>query len=208
MRPWQNCHHFVDAIFTCIFLNESVYISISISLKFVPRGPNYSSSGLACSRPGDKPLSELMMISLLAHMCVTRHKWVKFDKIKDICSSLCKYALIALLYILQRKYFNLFYLHIRLSCSFLVDLCTLKISLFLHLICKRSPQSFCTKALFKIHHIWLRCNSMRTNELKLETYSISQEICTRFLLCCALLWLYIDWFSHIHQAYFTGTVAI
>ena len=37
-------------------------------------------------------------------------------------------------------------------------------------------------------------------------YSISQEICTRFLLCCALLWLYIDWFSHIHQAYFTGTV--
>ena len=39
-------------------------------------------------------------------------------------------------------------------------------------------------------------------------YSISQEICTRFLLCCALLWLCIDWFSHIHQAYFTGTVAI
>ena len=24
-------------------------------------------------------------------------------------------------------------------------------------------------------------------------YSISQEICTRFLLCCALLWLYINW---------------
>ena len=42
----------------------------------------------------------------------------------------------------------------------------------------------------------------------LRTYSISQEICTRFLLCCALLWLYIDWFSHIHQAYFTGTAAI
>ena len=39
-------------------------------------------------------------------------------------------------------------------------------------------------------------------------YSISQEICTRCLLCCALLWLYIAWFSHIHQAYFTGTVAI
>ena len=39
-------------------------------------------------------------------------------------------------------------------------------------------------------------------------YSISQEICTRSLLCFALLWLYIDWFSHIHQAYFTGTVAL
>ena len=40
------------------------------------------------------------------------------------------------------------------------------------------------------------------------SYSISQDICTRFLLCCALLWLYIDWFSDIHQFYFTGTVAI
>ena len=41
-------------------------------------------------------------------------------------------------------------------------------------------------------------------------YSISQEICTRFLLCYVLLWLYPDWFIHIHQhqAYFTGTVAI
>ena len=44
--------------------------------------------------------------------------------------------------------------------------------------------------------------------VSVPTYSISQEICTRFLLCCALLWLYLDWFSHIHQAYFTGTVAI
>ena len=45
-------------------------------------------------------------------------------------------------------------------------------------------------------------------EISIILYSISQEICTRFLLCCALLWLYIDWFSHIHQTYFTGTVAI
>ena len=30
-----------------------------------------------------------------------------------------------------------------------------------------------------------------------RVYSISQEICTRFFLYCALLWLYIDWFSHI-----------
>ena len=51
---------------------------------------------------------------------------------------------------------------------------------------------------------WVICMAIS----KLITYSISQEICTRLLLCCALLWLYIDWFSHIHQAYFTGTVAI
>ena len=50
----------------------------------------------------------------------------------------------------------------------------------------------------QLNAAWFRCSK----------YSISQEMCTWLLLCCALLWLYIDWFSHIHQAYFTGTVAI
>ena len=33
----------------------------------------------------------------------------------------------------------------------------------------------------------------------IRAYGISQEICTRFLLCCALLWLYIDidWFTMV-----------
>ena len=30
---------FADDIFKCIFLNENVWISIKISLKFVPKGP-------------------------------------------------------------------------------------------------------------------------------------------------------------------------
>ena len=67
------------------------------------------------------------------------------------------------------------------------------------------------------HHeinLWLHillnlCWPLNTSvRMRTCMYSISQEICTRFLLCCAFLWLYIDWFSHIHQAYFTGTVAI
>ena len=36
---------------------------------------------------------------------------------------------------------------------------------------------------------------IQTGANKASWYSISQEICTRFLLCCALLWLYIDLFS-------------
>ena len=52
-------------------------------------------------------------------------------------------------------------------------------------------------------------NVVNTNfHIPMAQYSISQEICTRFLLCCALLWLYIDWFSHIHQAYFTGKATL
>ena len=48
----------------------------------------------------------------------------------------------------------------------------------------------------------------RVTHKYISNYSISQEICTRFLLCCALLWLYIDWFSHTHQAYSSGNLTI
>ena len=33
---------------------------------------------MASRRPGDKPLSEPMMVSLLAHICMTRPQWVNF----------------------------------------------------------------------------------------------------------------------------------
>ena len=62
------------------FINTNVLISIKISLKFVPRGPIYNIPALvqimAWYRPGDKPLSEPMMVSLLPHICITRPPWV------------------------------------------------------------------------------------------------------------------------------------
>ena len=39
LRPRQNGRHFPDDIFKCISLNENVWISIKISLNFIPRGP-------------------------------------------------------------------------------------------------------------------------------------------------------------------------
>ena len=39
LRPGQDGSHFPDDTFKCIFLNEYVYISIKISLKFDPNGP-------------------------------------------------------------------------------------------------------------------------------------------------------------------------
>ena len=72
MRPKQNGHRFADDTFKRIFLNENVRISIKISLKFVSKGPIDNIPALvqimAWRRPGDKPLSEPMVISLL-----TRH---------------------------------------------------------------------------------------------------------------------------------------
>ena len=81
LRPRQNGCHFPDDIFKWIFLNENVWISINISLKFVPRGPINNIPTLvqvmAWCRPGDKPLSEPMMVRLPTHICVTRPQWVK-----------------------------------------------------------------------------------------------------------------------------------
>ena len=81
LRPGQNGRRFADDSLKCIFLNENVRISIKISLKFVPNGPINNISALvqkmAWRRPGDKPLSEPMMVSLPTHICVTRPQWVK-----------------------------------------------------------------------------------------------------------------------------------
>ena len=66
LRPGQNCHYFADDIFKCNFLNENVKISIIIWLKFVPKEPINNIPALvqimAWRRPGDKPLSEPMML--------------------------------------------------------------------------------------------------------------------------------------------------
>ena len=81
LRPRQNGRHFAEHIFKCIFLNENVWISIKILLKFVPKGPINNILALvqimARRGTGDKPLSEPMMFRLLTHICVTRPQWVK-----------------------------------------------------------------------------------------------------------------------------------
>ena len=35
LRPGQNCHHFADNIFKCIFVNENIWISLQFLMKFV-----------------------------------------------------------------------------------------------------------------------------------------------------------------------------
>ena len=66
LGPRQNGRHFANDIFKWIFLNENVWISIKISMKFVPGGPNNNFPALvrimAWRRPGDKPLSEPMIV--------------------------------------------------------------------------------------------------------------------------------------------------
>ena len=83
LRPRQNGRHFPDDILKCIFVNEKVWISIKISLKFVLKGPISNIPALvqimAWRLPGDKPLSEPMMVSLLTHICAIRPQWVRAE---------------------------------------------------------------------------------------------------------------------------------
>ena len=91
LRRRRNEQHFTDAIFKPVFFNENVWVSIKISLKFVPKGPINNISALvqimAWRRSGDKPLSEPMMVSLLTYICVTRSQWVNLStgRLYDIC---------------------------------------------------------------------------------------------------------------------------
>ena len=71
----------MTSAFKRFFLNENIRMSIKISLKFVPKIRINNITSLvrimAWHRPGDKPLSKTMMISLLTHICVTLPQWVK-----------------------------------------------------------------------------------------------------------------------------------
>ena len=89
----QDGRHFPDDIFLCIFLNENEWHSNKISLKFVPKVPINNIPALvpimAWCRPGDKPLSEPMMVVLPMYIYGTRLQWVTKWRIHYQEKSVC-----------------------------------------------------------------------------------------------------------------------
>ena len=84
LRPRPNRRHFADDIFKCIFKNVP-----NVRINNIPALVHI----MAWRRPGDKPLSESMIVSLLTHICVTRPQWVNCCMIsvsqnKDSCGSI------------------------------------------------------------------------------------------------------------------------
>ena len=100
LRPRQNGRHFPDDIFKCIFLNENIWISLMISLKFVPKVRINNILALvqimAWRWPGTKSLSELIMVKVLTHICITRPQLVNthrgLNKINEILKMLVSNA--------------------------------------------------------------------------------------------------------------------
>ena len=79
------------------FFFFNVRISIKISLHSVPKGPINNIPALiqimAWRRPGDKPLSEAMIVGLLTHICVARPQWVKAYEQRGTRHNQCHYSL-------------------------------------------------------------------------------------------------------------------
>ena len=78
LRLGRNGSHFPDILQMHFPFNENGWISITISLKFGPKGLINNIPAMvqimAWCRSGDKPLSESMMVSLLTH--ITLPQWV------------------------------------------------------------------------------------------------------------------------------------
>ena len=115
LRPRQNGRHIADDMFKCIFVNENAWIPIEISLKLVPQGSINNNPALfqimAWRRPGDKPLSEPMMVSWLTHICITRPQWVKlftlYFALINILKKHCKITLVFQINYILVLYWNL-----------------------------------------------------------------------------------------------------
>ena len=105
LRQRQNVRHFAEHIYKCIFLNENVYTSIEISLKFVLKCSinNIPALGqiMAWRRPGDKPLSEPMTVGLLTHLCVAQSLWVKWCSCNALVSTVLYVTFMAVLRVMM-----------------------------------------------------------------------------------------------------------
>ena len=94
LRPRQNGRHFADDIYKCIFLNENVWISIKISLKFVLRGSinNIPVVSEACTHYVIDVVSSLRCLTRLHELAgpilLTRKQWASYQ-IRKIASCAC-----------------------------------------------------------------------------------------------------------------------
>ena len=73
-------HHFADDVFKCIFLNENIWISLKISLEFVPKVPVSNIPALVQIEVGavkatSHYLNQVCLVYWCIYIYVTRPQW-------------------------------------------------------------------------------------------------------------------------------------
>ena len=79
LTHWQNGRYFPDDIFKCILWMKIYEFRLGFHWSLFLRQINDIPALvliMAWRPPGDRPLSETMMVRLLTHTCVTRPQWV------------------------------------------------------------------------------------------------------------------------------------
>ena len=103
LRPRQNCRHFADKFlntFSWMKMYEfrwTFYWSLFLRVKYCS-----IVQIMAWRRPGDTPLSDPLMFSLLTYICVTRYQWVKTEMIPRISFNTWfhpEYGMVGFLYV-------------------------------------------------------------------------------------------------------------
>ena len=73
LRSRQSGRYYTDDIFKWIFLIRMYGFRLKFHWNLI-----LVDQAMLWRRPSDKPLSELMMIRLLTHICIARPQWVKY----------------------------------------------------------------------------------------------------------------------------------
>ena len=80
-RPRRNRRLFPDDILIAFSWTKMFKLRLIFYWSLFPEGPINEFTALVqimvCRRPGEKPLSEPWMVSLLTHICVAQPQWVK-----------------------------------------------------------------------------------------------------------------------------------
>ena len=80
LRPRQYGRYYTDDIFKWIFLRRMYGFRLKFhwNLILVAAIHIFPAQAMLWCRLGDKPLSELMMVRLLTHICIAQPQWVKY----------------------------------------------------------------------------------------------------------------------------------
>ena len=89
LKPRQSGRHFSGDIFRCIFFNEELEFQLRCQCNLFIGSINIPAlvRAMGRRRPGDKPLSEPIMVSLVTHICVTWPPLVK-KRVSCVCKTI------------------------------------------------------------------------------------------------------------------------